>query len=182
MACERPNILVVADDHRERWRIAATIADAGFSVRAAADPGSALRAFAHQDVAAIVLAPQSEDCGRLVRQARLCRPGLPIILVPAPAAMPPAEAGGAAIVNRPLDPRRLLGSVFELVLQGERPDDARDRRDAELGIAAAQLACLDCRRTAAERSGSGGLARDLRRRIGEVQSTSRALFFAVAGG
>jgi DNA-binding response OmpR family regulator len=173
---------VAAGDHRERRRIVATIASAGFSVTEAADPRGAMAALKRHDFAAIVLASRSNDCGQFLRRARLCRPAPRIIFVPAPAAMPPPEAGGATIVNRPLDPRRLLAAVFELVLRDERPDDARDRRDAELGIAAAQLACLDRRCAAAERSGSGRLARDLRRRIGEVQSTSRALFRGTLGG
>jgi DNA-binding NtrC family response regulator len=174
MACDRPHILVAAGDRRERGRIAATIAEAGFSVTEAAAPGGALAALAAQNFAAIVWAPQNADGGQFLRQARRRRPGLSVVLVLAPAAMPPAEAGGAAIVERPLDPRRLLGLVFDMVLRDEGSGDARERRAAELGIAAAQLACLDHRRAAAERSGSGGLARDLARRIAEIQGASRA--------
>jgi len=176
MACDRPNILVAAGERRERGRIAATIADAGLWVTQAAAPGGALAALAEQDFAALVLAPPTNDGGKFLRQARLRRPGLPVVLVLAPAALPPAAAGRVAIVKRPIDPRRLLGSVFEVVLWSGGPGEARHRRDAELGIAAAQLACLDHRCAAAERAGRGGLAGDLRRQMGEVQRASRALF------
>jgi DNA-binding response OmpR family regulator len=178
MAGNRPNILVLAADARERTGIAATIGEAGFAVIAAADAAAALAALARQEVALVVVALRADDGGDVLRQARRRQPGLPAVLVLAPAALRLAEADDATIVKRPLDPRQLLGCVFELVLRDAAPGHGRHSRAAELGIASAQLACLDHRRRVAERSGHGCLARALTRQIGHVRSACRGL----AGG
>jgi len=87
------------------------------------------------------------------------------------------------LVKRPLDPRRLLGCVVELVL---REDDVaapvpRHSTAAELGIAAARLACLYNRHSVAAAAGAARLAHDLKRQIGEVRSTCHGLAGAAGG-
>jgi DNA-binding response OmpR family regulator len=182
MPGNEPNILVVAADSRERGRLAATISDAGFAVFAVAEPSGALAAFDEQDFAAAVLAPQTDDGTALLREARRRQPGLPTVLVLPPAALRLVEADGATIVKRPLDPRQVLGCVFEIVLRDAPPGCAPHSRAAELGIAAAQLACLDNRRTTAAASGQGCLERRLTRQIGHVRDACRSLTDAAAGG
>ena len=52
---------------------------------------------------------------------------------------------------------------------------------AELGIAAARLACLCNRRTVAAAAGAARLAQDLTRQIGEMRTTYRSLTGAPGG-
>jgi DNA-binding response OmpR family regulator len=181
MAGNGPNIMVVAGDARERARIAATISEAGFAVIAAADPSGIWATLGHPDFAAAVLAPQSDAAAELLQEARRRQPGLPAVLVLAPAALRLFELDGATIVKRPLDPRQLLGCVFELVLREVGPGAGWHSRAAELGIAAAQLACLDSRRTIAAASGRDCLERRLTRQIGHVREAWRSLADRDAG-
>lgn len=170
-----PSILVVAGDDSERARIAATISEAGFAVTATAKRSGALAALTRQRFTAIVSALRSDDGSEFLRQARRCQPGLAAVLVLAPPALHVDAMDDVSVVKRPLDPRRLLRCVFELVLREGGPGDGLHSRAAELGIAAAQLACLDHRRAVAERSGRGCLARRLTRQIGQVRSACRGL-------
>jgi DNA-binding response OmpR family regulator len=170
-----PAILIATGDARERARIAATISDAGFAVVAAAEPCGALAALARHRFAAAVFAPRPDDGGDLLRRARCLQAGLPAVLVLAPAALHLAHEDGATIVKRPFDPRQLLGCLFELVLRDgdDGPGHWRQhsRHAAELGIAAAQLACLSHRRTVAAACGRSWLAQDLTHQIGQVRRT-----------
>ena len=73
--------------------------------------------------------------------------------------------------------------VVELVL---REDDVaapmpRHGNAAELGIAAARLACLCNRRTVAAAAGAARLAQDLTRQIGETRTMYRRLTGAPGG-
>ena len=77
----------------------------------------------------------------------------------------------------------MLGCVVELVL---RTDDLatpapRHGAAAELGIAAARLACLYNRHSAAAATGAARLAHDLKQQIGEMRLTCRGLAAANAG-
>jgi DNA-binding response OmpR family regulator len=192
MAGIGPNILVVAGDDRERARIAAPISEAGFAVIAAAEPCGALEALRRQRFAAAVLAPQTDEGDDWLHQVRHRQPGIPAVLVLSSAALHLIdEEEDATIVKRPFDPRQLLGCVFELVLRdggsvgadvgagvsgsGSGSGNGRHSRAAELGIAAAQLACLHYRRTAAAAAGRGWLAQDLTRQIGRARSAVRGL-------
>jgi DNA-binding response OmpR family regulator len=170
MAGNGPNILVVAGDSRERAHIAATISETGFAVTAAAEPLGGLEALRRQRFAAAVLAAQGDDGSEWLRQARYCQPGLPVALVLPPTALHLIDEEAATIVKRPFDPRQLLGCVFELVLRDGEMRNWRHSQAAELGIAAAQLACLHHRRTLATASGRGRLALDLTREIGQLRS------------
>ena len=116
-------------------------------------------------------------------ELRPLQPGLPIVLVVDPMATHAFDEDCATVVKRPLDPRRLLGCVVELVLRtGDSPAPApRHNTAAELGIATARLACLYNRHSAAAATGAARLAHDLKRQIGEVRSTCRGLA-AAAGG
>lgn len=184
MAGSGPDILVVAGDSRERARIAAPISEAGFTVTAAAEPCGAWDALRRRRFAAAVLAPQSEKAEIWLRQARRLQPGLLGVLVLAPAALHLiAEEQDVTIIKRPFDPRQLLGCVFELVLResgGNGVGDGPHNHAAELGIAAAQIACLRYRRTAAAAAGRGWLAQDLTRQIGWARSAFRGLATAAS--
>ena len=84
------------------------------------------------------------------------------------------------MVARPFDARQLLGRVFELVLRDGEDKTPRHSHAAEFGIAAAKLACLDSRRSAAAAAGAQGLARDLTRQIGDTMASRRSLAAAIA--
>jgi DNA-binding NtrC family response regulator len=169
-----PNILVVASDGHERAHIVATLGDAGFAVIAASGVSGALAALARDDCAVAVLAPQADDIA-LFRAAQRWRPALPVVLVLPPAARRIADTGDVTIVRRPFDPRQILGCVFELVLREGPPAVRQHSRAAEFGIAAAQLACLDSRRTLAAAAGRDCLERRLTRQIGRVREACRGL-------
>jgi len=136
-----------------------------------------------QRFAAAVVALPEADTAATVAELRMLQPGLPTVLIVEPAASRPIEEDCASVVKRPLDPRRLLGCVVELVL---REDDVaapapRPSAAAELGIAAARLACLYNRHSVAAATGAAWLAHDLKRQIGEVRSTCRGLAVAAGG-
>lgn len=181
MAGSGPNILVIADDWHDRGLIMSTLREAGFAAvsATAASPAAVLR---RRRFAAVVVALAEEDAPGTVAELHLLQPGLPTVLVVDPAASRVLDEDCAVLVKRPLDPRQLLGSVVELVL---RTDDLagpapRHGTAAELGIAAARLACLYNRHSAAAATGAARLAQDLKRQIGEVRSTCRGL--AAASG
>jgi DNA-binding NtrC family response regulator len=181
MAGTGPSILVIADDRHERELIGSTLREAGFAA-VSATAGESV-AVPGRHFAAAVVALSEEDAPAAVAALRALQPGLPTVLIVDPAAARPFEEDCATVVKRPLDPRRLLGCVVELVL---REDDVgapapRPSTAAELGIAAARLACLYNRHSAAAAAGAARLAHDLKRQIGEVRSTCRGLA-AVAGG
>ncbi len=183
MADERPSILVVAVDRHERGLIATVLRGAGFAVVAAAAQRGAWAAMGRERFAAAVIAlPDGEGSGFL-RQARCRQPDLPALVVVEPAALPLVDEDCATLVKRPIDPRRLLGCAFELVLRGAEPATAPDHgHAAEFGIAAAKLACLDNRRAAAAAAGASRLAHDLTRQIGETRVLCRGLITAISGG
>jgi hypothetical protein len=138
---------------------------------------SSAAALRRQRFAAAVVTLAEEDAAGAVAELRLLQPGLPTVLVVDPAASRAVGEDCAVLVKRPLDPRQLLGCVVELVL---RTDDLaapapRHGAAAELGIAAARLACLYYRRSAAAASGAARLAQDLNRQIDDMRSTCRGL-------
>ena len=144
MAGTRPTILVVGDDGDERTAIAVVLRDAGFAVVAAQDRSACHALTRKRFVAAVIALP---DHAGVEFHRRLSRrqPGLPALIVIEPAAIRFIDAEDDTLVTRPLDPRELLGRVFELVLRrdgGASPDHSHA---AERGIAAARLACLDGR-------------------------------------
>jgi DNA-binding NtrC family response regulator len=182
MAGKGPSILVVADDWNERVLIAATLREAGFAAVGAAERGAALAASRGDLFAAAVIAVAHDEAVALARDLRRWQPGLPALLVLDAAAMDRAnDEDCVTIIKRPFDARQLLGCVFELVLRDDETQGAlRHSHAAELGIAAATLACLCNRRTIAAAAGAGRLAQDLTRQIGDMRSTYRRL--AARGG
>jgi DNA-binding response OmpR family regulator len=172
MADNGPKILVVAGDGDERLLIAAMLCEAGFAVVAATAEPDAMAALRHGRFAAAVIALAPDNGVALVRTVRQAQPGLPALLVLEPAAMRLIDEDCATIVKRPFDPRRLLGCVFELVLRDDEPHDSRlgHIHAAELGIAAARLACLCNRRAIAAAAGASRLAQELTRQIGDLRT------------
>src|SRR6478672_943859 len=173
MAGKGPNILIIAADRHERVLIASTLREAGFTALTA-DTGRCGAVSRRQPVAAAVVALAEVEALAALAELRELQPGLPVVLVVDPAARA-VEQDCTVLVKRPLDPRRLLGCVVELVL---REDDVaastpRHGTAAELGIAAARLACLCNRHSVAAAAGAARLAQDLTRQIGELRSTCR---------
>ena len=181
MAGSGPNILVIADGGHDRGLIMSTLRGAGFAAVPATDRAAAAALRCQRFAAAVVALAEAEAPG-LVAELRLLQPGLPMVMIVDPAASRALDEC-AVLVKRPLDPRQLLGCVVELVL---RTDDLaapapRHGTTAELGIAAARLACLHNRHSAAAATGAARLAQDLKRQIGEVRSTCRGLAAASIG-
>jgi DNA-binding NtrC family response regulator len=176
MAGKGPSILVIAADQSERSLIASTLREAGFAALSA-EPGRAAMALRRGRFAAAVVALPEADAAAAIAAARDVQAGLPAVQVVDPAASRAIEEGCAVLVNRPLDLRRLLGAVVELVLRedGRAAPVPRHGYAAELGIAAAGLACLRNRRVAAAAAGAARLAQDLSRQIGEMRTTCRGL-------
>jgi DNA-binding response OmpR family regulator len=182
MADTRPTILVVDDDPDERAAVGAVLRDAGFAVVATAHDRGARAAMMRKRFAAAIIALPEEDGLAFRRHARRRQPGLKALIIIEPAATRFFDHPDDTLLARPFDVRRLLGSIFELVLreggdQTPHPSDA-----AELGIAAAKLACLDSRRIAAAAAGARVLARDLARQIGQTRASYREFVAAVATG
>jgi DNA-binding response OmpR family regulator len=174
MAGRRPTILVVGDDRDERAAIAAVLHEAGFAVAAARDRGARALLTRRRFAAAVVALP--EDGGvEFQRHLRRRHPGLPAFIVIAPEAIRFVDAGEDTLVPRPLDACHLLGRVFELVLREREDGTPHHSEAAELGIAAARLACLDNRRSAAAAAGAQALAHDLTRPIGRGHANHRGL-------
>ena len=180
MAGTGPSILVVATDRHEGTLIVSTLREAGFTALVA---DAALPFENSQFFTAAVVAVDEADLGAALAAARALRPGLPAVIVIDPASARPVGENCAVLVKRPLDPRRLLGAVVELVLREDQATAPAPRHGhaAELGIAAARLACLCNRQTVAAAAGAARLAQDLSRQIGEMRSTCRGLAAAVSG-
>jgi DNA-binding response OmpR family regulator len=175
MAGERPTILVVGDDRDERAAITAVLRDAGFAVAASAHDRGARAALTRTRFAAAVIALPEAGGVALRRHARRQQPGFKALIVIEPGATRFADADDDTLLARPFDARHLLGCVFELVLREGGERTPHHSRAAELGIAAAELACLDSRRSAASAAGAQGLARDLARRIRQTTAMHRRL-------
>lgn len=184
MAGKGPSILVVAGDWNERGLIAATLREAGFAAIAVAEAQAAETAARRELFAGAVVAANGDTAVEMARELRRWQPGLPVLFVLDPAATDDTEeAECVTVVKRPFDPRQLLGCVFELVLRDDGPAEgsARHSHAAELGIAAATLACLCNRRTVAAANGASRLVQELTRQIGDLRSTHRGLAAAAAG-
>jgi len=179
MAGERPTILVVGDDWDERGAIAAVLREAGFDVAAAHDC-AARAAPTRGRFAAVVIALPEDDGVECRRRLRRRQPGLPAVIVVEPEATRFVDADDDTLVTRPVDPSHLLGRVFDVVLREGEDAAPRHGDAAELGIAAAKLACLDNRLSAAAASGAEALAHDLTRQIGEAHARHRGLAAAPA--
>jgi len=178
MAGNGPTILVVDNDRDERFAIAAVLREAGFAVAAAHDRGARAAMMRERFAAAVVALP---DGGvGFLRRARRRQPGLPALIVVEPAAMRLVDEGENILIARPLNPHQLLGGAFELVLRGDRDPRLQHSHAAELGIAAAKLACLTSRRAAAAAAGASRLAQDLTRQIGEIAAVHRGVAAAMA--
>jgi DNA-binding response OmpR family regulator len=169
MAGRRPSILVVGHDRRERGAIAAVLREAGFAVAAAPDRG-ARALLARRRFAAAVIALPGDGGVEFQRHLRRGHPGLPALIVGAPEATRLADPDDDMPVTRPPDPCELLGRVFELVLHEAGDGTPHHSHAAELGIAAARIACLDSRLSAAMAAGAQVLARDLTRQIGQARA------------
>jgi DNA-binding response OmpR family regulator len=180
MAGGRPTILVVDDDWDERAAIAALLRQAGFAVVAAPHDLGARAAMTEERFAAAVIALPEQNRVAFRRHARRRQPGLRALIVVEPAAVRFVDADGDTVVARPFDARQLLGGMFELVLRDGEDTRPQHSHAAEFGIAAAKLACLDSRRSAAAAAGARGLARDLTRQIGETMASRRSLAAAIA--
>ena len=173
MAGEKPTILVVDDVRDERAAIAAVLRDAGFAVVAAAHDRRARAAMTGRRFAAALIALPEADGVAFLRHARQQQPGLKALVVIEPTATRFLDQDDDTLLTRPFDARQLLGSVFEVVLREGGERTPHHGHAAELGIAAARLACLDSRRIAA--SAAQGLAHDLARRIGQTRAMRRRL-------
>jgi DNA-binding response OmpR family regulator len=143
----RPYALIVDRDEDGRARIAALLREAGFVVAAFRESRGALAALAVRPVDIAIVsgdAAEGEDALATARQMRHCRPGSRVLFTGPADAMPasPGPDSGHA-VTRPFDKRRLLSAVFELLARGG--DIAERRKDAEMGLMAARLACLRSR-------------------------------------
>ena len=177
MAGTRPTILVVGDDWDERVAIAAVLREAGFAVAAPHHRGARAALTRERFVAAVIALPE-DDGVEFQRHLRRRHPGVQALILIAPEATRFVDVDDDTLVTRPFDPRLLLGRVFELVLREDDDGKPHHGHAAELGIAAAKLACLDNRRSAAAAAGAEALAHDLTRQIGEA----RALHAAIATG
>jgi len=182
MAGSGPNILIIADDWHDRGLIMSTLREAGFAAVSATE-GLAAAALRGGRFAAAVVSLTEEDASGAAAELRLLQPGLPMVLVVDPAASRALDADCAVFVKRPLDPRQLLGCVVDVVLRTDELAVPAPRHGtaAELGIAAARLACLYNRHSAAAATGAARLAQDLKRQIGEVRSSCRGLAAASGG-
>jgi len=186
-----PSILVVDGERDERVLIARMLREAGFAVVEAAEASGAWPAMSRERFAAAIIALPDGEGSEFLRQARCRQPGLAALVVGGPAALQLIDEDCSTLMQRPLDLRRLLGCAFELVLRESAPESAHDNQHergpfrsdaAELGIASAELACLDTRRVAAAASGANRLAHDLMRQIGETRALCRRLAAAMTEG
>ncbi len=156
MADLRPTILVVDDDRDERAVIAAVLRDAGFAVVAAAHDQGARAAMMRKRFAAAIIALPEGDAVAFQHHARRRQPGLTALILIEPAVTRFVDADDGTLLARPFEPRQLLGCVFEMVLREDADSTPHHSHAAELGIAAARLACFESRRTAATAIGIGG--------------------------
>jgi hypothetical protein len=156
-----PTISVFISDSAERAETVALIRQAGFTAYPADSQADTVATLAEQRCSAAVVAlpgpamrafiaslPDDLDRSRIV----LVADG-PEYLI---------DDERSVVLQRPLDTPRLIGALYDIALSGpcpdERPGDtARQHRGlAELGIAAARLACL-CMREAGNAATSGSL-------------------------
>ena len=142
-----PRAVVVTDGDALRLLIAATLSDAGFDVLTARDGPEALKLLARREIDLAVVASRLAGGfgGReTVRRARGIQPGLKALFVTEGYGETAACGDLDAMVVRPLDERKLLGQVYELLLRDESSEsDPRCRQAAEFGIAAARRSCLE---------------------------------------
>ncbi len=183
MAGKGPSILVVAGDGGERRLIADLLREAGFVTVTSAEPGGAIAAMKREVFAALVVALAPGDAGGLLRDARRRQSAIKALIIAGPAEMSLGEDDCDTVIKRSYDPRQLLGCVFELVLRGtEREPLPRHSHAAELGIAAAEIACLHTRHATAAAAGALRLARDLTRQIGQTRAMHRRAAAAPIAG
>lgn len=179
MAFSRPSILVAGNDAEESAAIAAMLREAGFAAVLAGDEHSARAAILRRPFAAAVIALPGMDGVEFAAWAAHEQPGFRALAIVEPRALRLIDGDCTTLIRRPFDPRQLLGCLFELVLRDDG-EPAREDRDAELGIAAAELACLSRRQEMAAAAGAGVLAKELARRIRDLRlvcgtlSTERA--------
>ncbi|HXC28165.1 MAG TPA: hypothetical protein VNV38_09440 [Stellaceae bacterium] len=140
----RPYALIVDRDEDSRARAATLLRESGFVVAAFRESRGALAALAARPVDIAIVAGQiadGDDALATARQMRHCRPGSKVLFTGPAVAMPAAPgADSGHAVTRPFDKRRFLGAVFELLARDGDPAKRRD--EAEMGLLAAQLACL----------------------------------------
>lgn len=175
MIASGPSILVVDDDAEEGASIVSLLREAGFGVMAEDAADGALTALDEQHFAAVVVALRHGEGLSFLEQARRRQPGLKALVVIEPAFMRLVTEDCATLVKRPFDPRQLLGCVFALVLREEEQGCSQGHTEAEFGIAAAKLVCLQNRRVAAAAAGASRLAQELMRQIGETAAMQRRL-------
>jgi DNA-binding response OmpR family regulator len=140
----RPYALIVDRDEDSRARAATLLRESDFVVAAFRESRGALAALAARPVDIAIVAGQiadGDDALATARQMRHCRPGSKVLFTGPAVAMPAAPgADSGHAVTRPFDKRRFLGAVFELLARDGDPAKRRD--EAEMGLLAAQLACL----------------------------------------
>lgn len=174
--------LVIDRDSEARQRLSALLTEAGFLVAGFAVTREALAALAARPAALAVIAgrlPDGSDGFAAARQVRRCRSDLKVLFIAAAGAVPTAPGSDDGhVVTEPFDRRRFLGAVFELLARGE--PEARGRREAELGLVEAKLACLASRYAAAERQGATPLVRDLTCQIRDAMAARQALLLSAA--
>lgn len=182
MIVRKPAILVVDADGIEHAAIAAVLREAGFAVVAACSQAETNASGQRQDFAAAVIALAAGTAGDI---AALVDPGVPILILADPAALPIAVAVGGTMMIRPCEPRQVLARIVELVTAEEPEREAaspNDRQTAELAITAARLACLHRRQATATAAGLNLLAQDLARQIGQVRALQCGLAEATTAG
>jgi DNA-binding response OmpR family regulator len=181
MAGRRPTILVVGDDRGERAAIAAVLREAGFAVVAAHNSGARALLTCRRLAAAVIALP-GDDGVEFQGHLRCRHPGLRALIVSGPEATRFADPDDDTLVPCPSDPCQLVDRVFELLLREGEDRTPHHSHAAELGIAAARLACLDNRRSAAKAAGAQAQAEDLTRQIREARARHRGLAAAPAAG
>jgi hypothetical protein len=167
MAAGKPSAVIVERDPERRARLAAVLRDTGFAV-VANSPDPDLDDTGHPWELAVV-GGEPEPARRL----RDRHPGIKLLLVQSGTDMDAADTTGIALVAGAFDERRVRAAA--LALMAPDATEAAGKRTAELGIVAAQLACLFARRRAAEDRGATRLARDIDFQIGDAMAARRSL-------
>jgi hypothetical protein len=160
-----PGVLIVASDIRERSLITSVVKDAGLAP-VTANAASALAAL--RDGAAAIVALHDIETREFLDAANAVAPHARLLLV--------MDADAAAIeddqvltVRRPLLAQELIAKVLDLMLREDVPA-VPHRHAAELGITAAQLACLCMRETSTAAKGAGRRIRDLSFQIADMRA------------
>ncbi len=173
MATKRPSALVIDRDGDSRRRINALLRDAGFAVADCAHSRDGLVALAQQRFDVAIIAGELRDGSdglAAARRLQAWQNGLKVVvLTPEGAAAPGRGDDDLRLIAQPLDERRLGAVILELM--GSDADIAA----AEAGVIEAQLACLLNRMSAAERSGSPYLERDIALQIRDATAARRTL-------